>query len=68
MIIKILKNIFRRKIELPDIYEGNLNARRIHKYQQITQRYNIQEGFVRDIFCEGAEWYKNVVDYELNKK
>ena len=43
---------------LPDHYSGELNTERIKAYRLLHEHYNIEEGTVRDIFCKGADWYK----------
>lgn len=43
---------------LPDHYEGELNTKRIKAYKALCEQYNLEEGTVRDIFCKGADWYK----------
>jgi hypothetical protein len=43
---------------LPDHYAGELNTKRIKAYRLLHEKYNLEEGTVRDIFCEGADWYK----------
>ena len=51
---------------LPDIYSGKLNTMRIKKYKKLAEEYNISEGTVRDIFCKGADWHKEVLLAEDN--
>lgn len=48
------------KDELPDIYSGDLNVKRISKYRKLARGYNLTEATVRDIFCSGADWYKQI--------
>lgn len=43
---------------LPDHYAGELNTNRIKAYKMLHEQYNLEEGTVRDIFCNGADWYK----------
>lgn len=43
---------------LPDHYAGELNTNRIKTYRMLNEQYNLGEGTVRDIFCKGADWYK----------
>ena len=43
---------------LPDHYAGELNTKRIKAYRLLHEQYNLEEGTVRDIFCKGADWYK----------
>jgi|LSQX01.1.fsa_nt_gb hypothetical protein len=43
---------------LPDHYAGQLNTERIKAYRLLHEQYNLEEGTVRDIFCKGADWYK----------
>ena len=43
---------------LPDHYAGELNTKRIKAYKILHEQYNVEEGTVRDIFCKGADWYK----------
>jgi hypothetical protein len=43
---------------LPDHYVGELNTKRIKAYRLLHKQYNLEEGTVRDIFCKGADWYK----------
>lgn len=43
---------------LPDHYEGQLNTDRITTYLKLEEQYNLQTGTIRDIFCKGADWYK----------
>ena len=43
---------------LPDHYAGELNTKRIKTYRLLHEQYNLEEGTVRDIFCKGADWYK----------
>jgi hypothetical protein len=43
---------------LPDHYAGELNTERIKAYRLLHEQYNLEEGTVRDIFCKGADWYK----------
>ena len=43
---------------LPDHYAGELNTKRIKAYKMLHEQYNLEEGTVRDIFCKGADWYK----------
>ena len=43
---------------LPDHYAGQLNIDRIKAYRLLHKQYNLEEGTVRDIFCKGADWYK----------
>jgi hypothetical protein len=43
---------------LPDHYAGELNTNRIKAYRLLHEQYNLEEGTVRDIFCKGADWYK----------
>lgn len=43
---------------LPDHYAGELNTERIKAYSLLHEQYNLEEGTVRDIFCKGADWYK----------
>jgi hypothetical protein len=52
---------------LPDHYAGELNTKRIKAYQLLHEQYNLEEGTVRDIFCRGADWYKEEAE-KLNKK
>lgn len=51
---------------LPDIYSnignGNLNTKRIKAYQDLKELYNLEEGTIRDIFCKGADWYKEILE------
>ena len=44
--------------ELPDHYAGKLNTHRIKAYRLLHEQYNLEEGTVRNIFCKGADWYK----------
>lgn len=43
---------------LPDHYAGELNTKRIKAYKVLHEQYNLEKGTVRDIFCKGADWYK----------
>ena len=43
---------------LPDHYAGELNTQRIKAYRLLHEQYNLEEGTVKDIFCKGADWYK----------
>lgn len=45
-------------ITLPDHYEGELNRKRIKAYKALHEQYNLEESTVRNIFCKGADWYK----------
>ena len=47
---------------LPDHYAGELNTERIKAYRLLHEQYNLEEGTVRDIFCKGADWYKQKVE------
>ena len=47
--------------KLPEHYEGELNTKRIKTYKRLAQDYNVDEGTVRDIFCKGADWYKEQI-------
>jgi hypothetical protein len=40
----------------PNIYAGILNTERIAAYQKLAENYNLEEGTVGHIFCEGANW------------
>lgn len=40
----------------PNIYAGQLNTERITTYQKLAEDYNLEEGTVGHIFCEGANW------------
>jgi len=42
-----------------DIYEGDLNKKRINAYTNVAYDYNVGLGTVRDIFNAGAEWILN---------
>ena len=46
----------------PDHYAGELNTERIKAYRLLHEQYNLDEGTVRDIFCKGADWYKEKCD------
>jgi len=46
---------------LPQIYEGKLNTERIKRYEKLHEEFNIEEGTVRRIFCEGCDWYKSLM-------
>lgn len=46
---------------LPDHYAGELNTKRIKVYKMLHEQYNLEEGTVRDIFCKGADWYKEQI-------
>ena len=50
--------IFSVSKSLPDHYAGELNTKRIKAYRLLHEQYNLEEGTVRDIFCKGADWYK----------
>jgi hypothetical protein len=52
---------------LPDHYAGELNTKRIRAYKMLHKQYNIEEGTVRDIFCSGADWYKEQCQLHLRK-
>lgn len=64
LIIVAYKLIFRNKEtnELPNIYAGDLNTERISKYRDLTWRYDVDEGVLRDVFNAGADWYKEVLE------
>lgn len=47
--------------ELPDIYKGELNTKRIAEYRRVGQAFSVDEGTIRDVFCAGADWYKSLV-------
>ena len=58
---QILKQLFCKahvSKSLPDHYAGELNTERIKAYRLLHEQYNLEEGTVRDIFCKGADWYK----------
>ena len=60
-LIKALKRLFCKtdvSKSLPDHYAGELNTKRIKAYRLLHEQYNLDEGTVRDIFCKGADWYK----------
>lgn len=44
---------------LPDIYEGKTNTARIKAYRKLKELWNVDEGTIRDLFCAGAEWYRD---------
>lgn len=46
----------------PDHYAGELNTKRIKAYKALHEQYNLEEGTVRDIFCKGADWYKEQLE------
>lgn len=39
-----------------EVYEGELNSKRIKAYQELSKLYNIEEGTVGYIFGEGLKW------------
>ena len=45
----------------PNIYKGELNLKRIKTIHNISERYNLQEGTVRDLFCAGADFYRDQI-------
>ena len=47
---------------LPNHYAGELNTKRIKAYRLLHEQYNLEEGTVRDIFCKGADWYKDQIE------
>lgn len=58
-------------VKLPDPYAGQLNIERIAKYQSLFKRYgddlsnysyNELKSIIREVFCEGADWYKQEVE------
>ena len=58
---QLLKRLFYKahvSKSLPDHYAGELNTKRIKAYKTLHEQYNLEEGTVRDIFCKGADWYK----------
>lgn len=58
---QLLKRLFCKahvSKSLPDHYAGELNTKRIKAYRLLHEQYNLEEGTVRDIFCKGADWYK----------
>lgn len=58
---QVLKRLFCKAYvskSLPDHYAGELNTKRIKAYKMLHEQYNLEEGTVRDIFCKGADWYK----------
>ena len=46
---------------LPDAYAGEMNFDRIKTYKKLAEDYHISDGAIRDIFCKGADWYKEWV-------
>lgn len=56
-----------KNMQLPDIYKGELNTQRIKAYQLFGEKYNVSIGVIRDSFCEGADWYKELVLSQLPK-
>jgi len=48
-------------VELPNMYEGSLNSKRIKEIDTIADGYLVSKSTVRSIFCEGAEWYKKQI-------
>jgi hypothetical protein len=50
---------------LPDAYAMELNTKRIKAYKLLAERYNIDEGTVRDIFCHGLDWYRTEAEETL---
>ena len=59
-IIELVNELFIQRVSksLPDHYAGELNTERIKAYRLLHEQYNLEEGTVRDIFCKGADWYK----------
>ena len=60
-LIKIIQRAFAIQCvskSLPNHYIGELNTERIKAYILLHEQYNLEEGTVRDIFCKGADWYK----------
>jgi hypothetical protein len=55
-------------IQLPDIYIGLLNTRRIAKQLDVSKEYRIAGETVREIFCKGADFYKQIAEEESRKK
>ena len=53
-----MKKVINWVKSLPDHYAGQLNTERIKAYRLLHEQYNLEEGTVRDIFCKGADWYK----------
>ena len=57
MVIECLEEALAKS--LPNHYAGELNTERIKTYRLIHQQYSdLEEGTVRNIFCKGADWYK----------
>ncbi len=49
------------KFVIPDPYVGDLNQKRISAYKDLGEQYNLKPSTVRDIFCEGIDWYIKAV-------
>jgi len=48
---------------LPNIYKlGELNTKRIAAYRKFAELYDVEEGTIRDAFCKGADWYKELIE------
>jgi len=56
--------------ELPDIYEGELNSKRIATYTKQSELYDAPVSTISEVFCAGADWYKSIArpEYERVKK
>lgn len=67
-IIQYLFGFLPERKPLPDHYSGCLNNKRIKAYKTLHEQYNLEEGTVRDIFCKGADWYKEQIELELFSK
>lgn len=58
------KNVFcmiQKLKHLPDIYEGKTNTARIKAYSKLYDEWNLEKSSIRDLFCAGAEWYRDFV-------
>lgn len=44
--------------QLPDIYAGELNTKRIKAYLKLSEEYNMDELTIGRIFSKAIEWYK----------
>jgi len=47
--------------ELPDIYYPPYNKQRIKKYTKLLEEYSIDKETAREVFCKGADWYKELI-------
>jgi hypothetical protein len=60
--LKLTRQFYIDTNDLPDIYSGDLNAKRMEAYTNVSQEYRIDKGVVRDIFCKGADFYKSLFE------